>query len=272
MVEFSESFQYKREKETDMAEKIFVQDKLTVKKYDTRAEMGAAAAAHAGAIIKELLSKKESISVIFAAAPSQNEILAGLVADKEIDWTRVNAFHMDEYVGLDAAAPQRFGNFLANAIFAKVPFKSVNYINGNAADIDAECARYGKLLAEAKVDLVCMGIGENGHIAFNDPHVADFEDKVAVKKVELDEKCRNQQVNDGCFAKLSDVPTHALTLTIPTLVNVDYIVCTVPAATKAEAVYNMVNADITPAVPCTILRRHNNATAFIDGDSGALLK
>ena len=236
---------------------------LKVEKYETRAEMGKAAATGAVRAIKELLAKKEEINIVFAAAPSQNELLSELVKAKEIDWGRVNAFHMDEYIGLKADAPQRFGNFLGQRIFSKLPFKTVNYIS--------DCKEYAGLLAKYPPDMVCMGIGENGHIAFNDPHVADFNDKEAVKIVELDEKCRTQQVNDGCFDSIGQVPTHAITLTIPTLVNVDYIICTVPSPTKAEAVFNTLNAEISEKCPATILRNHQNAVLYIDVDSGALL-
>ncbi|MBR2973171.1 MAG: 6-phosphogluconolactonase, partial [Clostridia bacterium] len=167
-------------------------DKLDVEVYSSRPDMGKNAAVYAAGIIKDLLSKKDEINMIFAAAPSQNEFLASLIEDKDIDWSRINAFHMDEYIGLSKDAPQGFGNFLKDKIFGKVPFKEVNYINSEA-DAKEECARYGALLSSRKIDMVCMGIGENGHIAFNDPGVADFNDKVFVKKALLDEVCRNQQ-------------------------------------------------------------------------------
>ena len=233
--------------------------------------MGQAAANDIAAKIKECLSKKDEISMIFAAAPSQNEVLASLVADKSIDWTRVNAYHMDEYLGLDASAPQRFGNFLSDHIFSLVPFKSVNYIGSDAPDVEGECQRYGDMLKAAKVDIVVMGIGENGHIAFNDPPVADFNDQKKVKPVKLDEICRQQQVNDGCFATINDVPKMAITLTCPTLFSGDYLFCIVPAPTKANAVKATVCGEIGEACPATILRRHSNAILYLDPDSSALL-
>jgi glucosamine-6-phosphate deaminase len=177
---------------------------------------------------------------------------------------------MDEYVNLPADAPQGFGNFLRRAIFDKVPFASVNLI-GTDADSEATCARYDALLTEHPVDIVCMGIGENGHIAFNDPHVADFNDPLKIKKVDLDQKCRQQQVNDGCFQTIDQVPTHALTLTIPTLYNVENVFCVVPAASKAEAVKNTVTGPVSEACPASILRRHANAILYVDADSSALL-
>lgn len=254
--------------------KTFTKDSLTVHIYDTRLEMGRAAAEACIAEINRQLAVKPEINMIFAAAPSQNEFLAGLVqAGKEgrVDFSRINAFHMDEYIGLSADAPQGFGNFLRDRLFGLVPFKSVSYINSSCADPDAEAARYGKLLQEHPCDIVCMGIGENGHIAFNDPHVADFQDPQWVKVVELDGKCRMQQVHDGCFDSLDQVPTHAMTLTIPTLTRPEAVFCVVPAATKAEAVKGTVEGPVSERCPASILRTHPNASLWLDGDSSALL-
>lgn len=251
--------------------KTMKKDLLTVNIYETRDEMGKAAGADIKAKILELLATKETINMIFAAAPSQNEVLASLAADPEIPWNRVNAFHMDEYIGLSADAPQGFGNFLKNAIFGRAPFKSVNYINISAPDAEKECERYAALLAANPTDIVVMGIGENGHIAFNDPPVADFADKKMVKPVQLDEVCRNQQVNDGCFATLNDVPKTAITLTVPTLFAGDYLFCIVPAKTKANAVRATIEGEIGEHCPATILRRHASAILYLDGDSSALL-
>lgn len=251
--------------------KTMKKDLLTVNIYETRDEMGKAAGADIKAKILELLSKKETINMIFAAAPSQNEVLASLAADPEIPWNRVNAFHMDEYIGLSADAPQGFGNFLKNAIFGRAPFKSVNYIDISAPDAEKECERYAALLAANPTDIVVMGIGENGHIAFNDPPVADFADKKMVKPVQLDEVCRNQQVNDGCFATLNDVPKTAITLTVPTLFAGDHLFCIVPAKTKANAVRATIKDEIGEHCPATILRRHASAILYLDGDSSALL-
>ena len=244
---------------------------LKVKIFETRAEMGKCAASEAAACIKKLLGEKDEINMIFAAAPSQNETLAELVASEGIEWGKVNAFHMDEYIGISADAPQAFGNFLKEHIFDKVGFKSVNYIYADNESYEDTCKRYSELIKSHPIDIVCLGIGENGHIAFNDPWVADFNDSEIIKRVELDEVCRNQQVNDGCFEKLSDVPTHALTLTVPTLFNADYLFCTVPAKTKAQAVYNTVNAEINEDVPATIMRKHKNAVMYCDCDSASKL-
>lgn len=244
-----------------------------IKIYDTRAEMGCDAADDIAEAIRGVLARKEACNMIFAAAPSQNEMLAALAAQPDIEWERVNAFHMDEYIGLAPDAPQGFANFLRDAIFDKVPFRSVNCLDGAAAteDTAAECARYSALLCREPVDITCMGIGENGHIAFNDPPVADFDDPELVKPVALDEICRNQQVHDGCFASLEQVPTHALTLTVPALMHAAQVFCVVPAATKARAVRDTMLGEITTACPASILRRHKAATLYLDQDSAGLL-
>lgn len=244
-----------------------IKDKLKIKKYNTRREMGQRAAADVASSIKTLLTKKKFINIIFAAAPSQNEFLYALSEEDGIDWTKINAFHMDEYIGLKDDAPQRFGNFLKEKIFDKVSFNKIFYINGNTNDAQQECNRYGSLLKEYPVDIVCMGIGENGHIAFNDPHVANFNDPVLTKVVELSAASRHQQVHDGCFSVVDDVPTLAITLTIPALMNAAIICCVVPGSHKAEAVYNTLNSDITTQNPATILRTHNDVTLHIDKDS-----
>ena len=251
--------------------KTFSKDLLKVNIYESRDEMGAAAAADVKAAILRALGEKEAINMIFAAAPSQNEVLANLANDKEIPWGRVNAFHMDEYIGLSKDAPQGFGNFLNKAIFGIAPFKSVNYIDISAPDAEAECERYSSLLRANPVDIVVLGIGENGHIAFNDPPFADFNDARLVKPVKLDEVCRNQQVNDGCFATIDDVPTHALTLTVPALMSGKELYCIVPAKTKANAVNATVNGEITDTCPASVLRTHKCATLYLDPDSASLL-
>ena len=249
-----------------MLSKEFKVDKLDVKVYDSRKAMGAGAGEEAAQYLRELLARQDEVWAIFAAAPSQNEFLEYLAGAPGIDWSRVHALHMDEYVGLPSDAPQGFGNFLRRAIFDKVPFGSIDYIGseGNAEEL---IARYDAILAAHHVDIVFMGIGENGHIAFNDPHVADFNDPFRIKKVDLDLKCRNQQVNDGCFAKLEDVPEYALTLTVPTLFAADRLFCVVPAPTKADAVKATVKGPVGAHCPATVMRLHKAATLYLDPDS-----
>lgn len=238
----------------------------------TRDQMGKEAAIAVSRKIREIQQEKETVNMVFASAPSQNEFLFYLRQEEDIDWSRINAFHMDEYIGLDSSAPQNFANFLQERLFDFVPVGNFYRINGNAADIQEEIVRYSNLLAENPIDIICMGIGENCHIAFNDPHVADFNDPEVVKIVALDETSRIQQVNDGCFDSLDAVPTHALTLTIPTLVAPPHLYCIVPGPLKARAVKNTLEADITPEYPSTILREHPDATLFVDTDSASLLE
>lgn len=245
-------------------------DNLLVEISETRLIMGQMAADQVSEKITALLKAQPVVNMIFAAAPSQNEFLSALIK-KDLEWERINAFHMDEYLKLDAAAPQGFGNFLKEALFDLVPFKSVNFLNGNAEDAEQECQRYSDLLRQHQADIVCMGIGENTHLAFNDPHVADFNDPALVKVVDLDLQCRMQQVNDGCFNVLEEVPTHALTLTIPALINAAFVFCIVPGAKKAEAVKHTLSAAVSEKYPSTILRNHAAAILFLDADSSSAL-
>ncbi|GAB4016725.1 glucosamine-6-phosphate deaminase [Spirosoma koreense] len=247
--------------------RTFTVDQLTVNLYENRRELGEQAATLAADRIRALLQTQDTVNLIFAAAPSQNEFLEALSQQPNIAWERINAFHMDEYIGLPDEAPQRFGNFLKDRLFARVPLKAVYYIDGNNDPV-GECRRYESLLREYPADIVCMGIGENCHIAFNDPHVADFNDLVLVKKIDLDLTSRQQQVHDGCFATLEQVPEYALTLTIPALVSAPWVFCMVPAAHKAEAINHTLTDAVSERYPSTILRQHPHATLFIDQDSG----
>lgn len=245
-------------------------DNLTVKKYTTREEMGAAAARDIRNAIRTLLEKKAEINVIFAAAPSQNEVLRALV-ESDVDWSRVNAYHMDEYIHLPPDAPQCFGNFLTGKIFGKVPFKSVNLIDSTAPDAQAECDRYEAILRANSADIIILGIGENGHIAFNDPWVANFKDDRLVRIVALDDVCRRQQVNDGCFATLEEVPKIAMTLTCPVFIRAPQLFCIVPALAKANAVKRTLEGAISEECPATVLRSHGNAVLYLDADSASKL-
>lgn len=251
--------------------KEFRADTLTVRISENRQMLGVDAATLAAGRLRKLLKGKDFVNVVFAAAPSQNEFLAALAREKNIDWKRVRAFHMDEYTGLSEHAPQRFGNYLREHFFDLVPLREAHFLRGEADDPEGECRRYAELLIRYPVDVVFMGIGENTHLAFNDPHVAKFNDPHMVKVVELDEACRRQQVNDGCFKRLEEVPRHALTLTIPALMKGDYLFCMVPGKTKAEAVHHTLKSDISENYPSTILRTHPSAILFIDQDSGAKL-
>lgn len=251
-----------------MCMKEFRKDKLTCKVYPTRDEMGKAAAKDAAATIRKLLETQSEINMVFAAAPSQNDVLKHLLTE-DVEWSKINAFHMDEYIGLEDKFEKTFAYYLKTTIFDKVPLKSVNYVG--SGDVETVCKNYTELLSSRKIDVVLCGIGENAHLAFNDPPVADFNDKAVIKAVKLDEICRNQQVNDKTFDTLEEVPQYAVTLTIPTMVSAKYMFCVVPTEKKAKAVYDTMNAEISEAVPATAMRNHPNAIMYTDSDSGALL-
>lgn len=245
---------------------------LKVYTFENRRDLGLTAGKQAANRIVELQKSPEKIvRMIFASAPSQSETLAQLSEEQGIDWSRVEAFHMDEYVGLPTSHPQSFGRFLQEHLFDKVNIAKANYINGIAENPAEECARYEALLKEAPIDIVCLGIGENAHIAFNEPHIADFNDPYFVKLVDLDLTSRQQQVNDGCFAVLQEVPTHAITLTVPALFAGNSLFCMVPGPTKASAVNMTLNHEISSDVPATILRTHPNTGLYIDKESAAQL-
>jgi glucosamine-6-phosphate deaminase len=226
--------------------------------------MGQAAGADVAQALRDALRTKDNARVVFASAPSQNDMIESLAVAPDIDWSRVTALHMDEYVGLPPGAPEGFGTYLTKRLFDRVRPGRVELIDGDGAD---EARRYAELLAEAPIDIVCLGIGENGHIAFNDPKVADFADPQLVKLVELDERSRIQQVNDDCFPSISAVPTHAITLTIPALTSGRRLFCVVPGATKRDAVRQALEGPISEACPASVLRRHPDCTLYLDADS-----
>ncbi|MEO3805922.1 6-phosphogluconolactonase [Nonomuraea sp. B1E8] len=240
-----------------------VAGQLDVRIFSDRARSGAAAGRAAAAALRTALADRDEARVIFAAAPSQREMLAGLRAAEGIDWSRVAVFHMDEYIGLPADAPQRFGRFLRHELWESVRPGAVHVIEPGD-DPEAESARYAALLGSAPIDLVCLGIGDNGHLAFNDPPVADFADPLAVKVVELDEDCRRQQVSDGCFATLADVPDRAITLTVPTLMAGRTLIATVPGANKRAALSAALDGPIGESCPASVLRTHPACTLYAD--------
>ncbi|WP_324715853.1 glucosamine-6-phosphate deaminase [Carboxydochorda subterranea] len=246
-------------------------DGLTVEVYEDRRQMGAAAAARAERILTNAIASRGQARVAFASAPSQNELLDALVSSRVIDWSCVAAFHLDEYVNLPADAPQSFGRFLRERLFARVRPGEVHFLDGNAADLQAEARRYAALLSQAPLDLALTGIGENGHLAFNEPGMTDFEDRELVRVVELDPRSREQQVHDGCFASLEEVPLHALTLTVPVIMGARSIVCVVPGATKRHVLRQALYGPITPGLPASILRRHPDAAVFADVASASEL-
>lgn len=251
---------------------VFTVDALTVSVYDNSQLMGQAAADNTATIISDVLARNGAARVIFATGNSQFPFVDALRKIQGIDWSQVTVFHMDEYAGMSPNHPASFRRWIHERIEETLHPKAVHYLNGDAPDLEAECRRYEGLLREAPVDLVCMGIGENGHIAFNDPPVADFRDPVWVKVVELDDACRMQQVGEGHFAGLEDVPAQALSLTIPALLSPTSIQVVVPDARKAEAVRNTLQGPISEACPASILRKQPHATLFLDHESFSLIE
>jgi len=235
--------------------------------YD-RDQVGAAAADRIATILRQALADQDRVRVIFAAAPSQTETLATLVATDGIDWGRIEAFHMDEYLGLPPDHPAGFANWLDAHLFSLVPLRAVHRIvpGNNPEQVASD---YAKLLQTAPIDLVVGGIGETGHLAFNDPAVADFNDRLAVKIVELDVQSRRQQVEEACFPSLDQVPTHAITVTIPPLMAARSIVCVVPGAHKRAAVTAALTGPVTVACPASILQTHPDVDIFVDRAAGA---
>jgi glucosamine-6-phosphate deaminase len=248
----------------------FTADSLQVIISSTRAEMGQRAGEHAAHAIEEAIKKHGEARIILASAPSQNETLATL-RKAAIDWSRVTIFHMDEYLGLPEDHPQTFRTYQRTHVLPFAKHAAFYGIAGESKDPATECARYGELLAEGPIHVCCLGVGENGHLAFNDPPVADFDDPALVKVVELDRACRKQQVHDGCFPSLSEVPTHAITLTIPALMRAETLICSVPGPRKATAVRATVRGPIKTTCPASVLRRHSAATLYLDSASAGKL-
>jgi glucosamine-6-phosphate deaminase len=242
---------------------------VQIRTFPDRMALGVSAAADVANELRACIARVGHARVVFAAAPSQSELLAALVREPGIDWSVVTAFHLDEYVDLDADAPQGFGNWLRERLFDRLPFAAVHYLGTRGTPQIARV--YAELLAAQPIDIACLGIGVNGHLAFNDPPVADFHDPLAVKEVELDPACRQQQVDDGCFAVIEDVPHRALTVTIPALLASRRIFCVVPGSVKAAAVRDTVAGPMSTACPASVLQKHAECTLYLDRESAALL-
>jgi glucosamine-6-phosphate deaminase len=230
-----------------------------------REALGVAAATDIGDALIRRLERQPGVRVIFASAPSQEATLRHLAARPGIEWSRVTAFHMDEYLGLAPDAPQRFGNWLRAALLDQVRDCTAHLIDPGD-DPQAAVDHYSTLLAAAPIDIVCLGIGVNGHLAFNDPP-ANLADPALVKVVILDEVSRLQQVDDGCFATLAEVPAEAITLTIPALLSAAELFCMVPGAQKKRAVTDALYGPIDGSVPASALRTHPRCTIYVDKDS-----
>jgi glucosamine-6-phosphate deaminase len=240
--------------------------------FPTRRELGKASAEHAAQIIRDAIRRKGKARIIVATGNSQLDMISALPDMPDVDWKSVEVFHMDEYAGMPDTHPASFRLWIKNRVEEKMHPGKVHYIRGDAPDPDAELDRYAKLMAEEPVDLAFVGFGENGHIAFNDPHVADFKDPRVLKRVTLDDACRRQQAGEGHFPTFDDVPKEAFTVTCPGLFRAGAWVCVVPEGRKAEAVRNALEGPISEKCPSSIVRTHPNATVYLDAESAALLK
>lgn len=247
--------------------RTFQVDHLRVEVHEGRDALGAAAARHLASALRDAAGTRERLGMVFASAPSQVETLAALTAEPDLPWSAVTAFHLDEYLGLPSDHPRSFAGFLREHVAGRVPLAAAHYLNGEAEDPDGECARYGELLASVGLDLACVGVGENGHVAFNEPNDTDFGDPRRVRIVELDDRSRRQQVNEGLFPALDAVPGSALTLTVPAILAARTIACVVPGSSKAEAIRRMLTGEVSPTCPASALRRHQAATLFLDVES-----
>jgi glucosamine-6-phosphate deaminase len=248
---------------------VFTVEALSVRVHDSVAELAVDAAAEAAATIDAAVTANGVANVMFATGNSQLGFLDVLTVRDDIDWARVVGFHMDEYRGISAEHPASFRRYLRERIVDRVHPGAFHFIAGDAPDPQGECRRYAALLRKHPLDLCCLGIGENGHLAFNDPPVADFEDPLDVKVVALDEACRRQQVGEGHFATVDDVPAEAITVTIPALLRAGRVLANVPEARKRDPVRVALTGPVSTACPASILRTHSNVTLHLDRRSAA---
>ncbi len=246
-------------------------DHLLVEIYASEAEMSENVAKITYQYLQNLLDKQDKVAILLATGNSQIRFLDALIALGGIDWSRIILFHLDEYLGITSDHPASFRRYLRERVEQKTFPHRFYYIEGDTLQPIAECDRYTQLLENQPIDLCCLGIGENGHLAFNDPAVADFQDPAQLKLVKLDDVNRQQQVNTGYFASLADVPQYAFTVTIPMICSAKKIICLAPAARKAQVVKIMLTGDITTNCPASILRQQSQATLFLDLNSASLL-
>lgn len=243
--------------------KSFKKDKLQVRIYNDKAEMGEASADFVSGHLLDAIRKNGTANMILATGTSQFPFLE-VLKKKDIDWKKITVFHLDEYIGLSDQHPASFRKYLKERILDEVKPRQVWFLDGDSPDIGTVLKNYEKLLRNTLIDIACIGIGENGHIAFNDPPVADFNDPLLVKVVQLDEACRRQQLGEGWFPTFADVPREALSLTIPAIMRSKVISCVVPDERKSTAVFNTMYGEISTTCPATILRRHPDCVLFLD--------
>lgn len=235
----------------------------------TSREMGQYVAEHAAADLRDAIDRREAAYLIVATGASQFEVLSHLVEQPDIDWSRVHGFHLDEYIGIDDNHPASFCKYLRERFVEKVPLASFHYLRGDA-DPDETIRIAGERIASVQVDVALVGIGENGHLAFNDPP-ADFENEAPYIKVELDQECRSQQVGEGWFDSLESVPTHAISMSIKQILKTKKIYCSVPDERKATAVRATLVEPISPLIPASVLRDHPATTLIVDRPAASLI-
>lgn len=246
-------------------------DNLNVEVYESTEAMGIAAAEAAAERLRELAKQKETVAVIFATGGSQMAMLKALTSIPDLPWDKVVGFHMDEYLGISDQHPASFRRYLREQLTDKVKMRQFYGVDGTKDNPEEICRKYAELLRQHNPQLCLLGIGENGHLAFNDPAEANFEDPLDIKIVSLDQQCRQQQVNEGWFSSLADVPQQAITLTIPTLLRVPRLIATVPGERKAHIVHRTLTEEISTRCPATIMRKHSNTTVYLDPASAAEL-
>jgi glucosamine-6-phosphate deaminase len=251
--------------------KVFKVNKASVRIFASRSLSGKAAAADAAHLMRNALLRQRHVRIVVATGNSQADLINTLTKEEVLDWSLVEVFHMDEYVGMSSSHPSSFARWLKTRVTDVVHPGKVHYLRGDSLDVDAELRRYAALLTADKIDLCLLGFGENGHIAFNDPHAADFNDPLVVRRVTLDERCCAQQVGEGHFDNLEAVPKEAITLTCPTLMSARNVICCVPDRRKAEAVHNALQGPLSEKCPASLVRTHPGATIYLDSSSASRL-
>jgi glucosamine-6-phosphate deaminase len=239
--------------------------------FEKKSDMGAAAAVRAAHLINEAVQRHGEANIILATGASQFEMLKALIGEP-IDWSKVSVFHLDEYIGLSSSHPASFRNYLQKRFVDRVSnLRAFHAVNGECADVAEECYRLNEIIRAVRIDLACVGIGENGHLAFNDPP-ADFETEEPFIIVHLDRDCRKQQVGEGWFSSIENVPTQAISMSILQIMKASSIICTVPDRRKAKALKKAVEGDVSNMVPASILQRHKDCHIFADEKAGLLLQ
>jgi glucosamine-6-phosphate deaminase len=244
---------------------------MDVKIFDSRLRLAEAASVEAAGIIRQAITARSQAYLIAATGTSQFEFLDALVLQPDIDWARVNFFHLDEYVGLPKTHPASFRRYLQKRIVARSQSCTFHFLNGDAPDPASECRRVGDLISRQTIDAAFVGIGENGHLAFNDPP-ADFETQEPYLIVDLDEACRRQQVGEGWFESIEAVPAQAISMSIQQILKASNVLCVVPDRRKATAVRDCLELAVSPLHPASILQQHPRTTIYLDTESAALLK